>query len=64
MTLAVIADWDAELLRATAEHFQPSEDDDDIDPPCGHHLLISAAIISERPPESRLRNLAVLNDGG
>lgn len=59
VALAVFADWNGEQLRATAlEHFTRYDSDEDIDPPCGWNLLISAALISERTPGDRLKHLA------
>ena len=56
MTLAVFADFDARALRAAArEHHDPRSR---TPRPCGVGLLVSAALIAEKPPAARANLLA------
>jgi hypothetical protein len=50
-TLACFADWDTNKLRATAR--QHRFGDDGMDQPCGYHLCVSAALLSDKPPPDR-----------
>ncbi|HEX4531037.1 MAG TPA: hypothetical protein VIA11_16675 [Acidimicrobiia bacterium] len=50
-TLACFADWDPDKLRATArEHRMGGEGSDQ---PCGYHLCVAAALLSDKPPAAR-----------
>jgi hypothetical protein len=56
MTLAVFAEFDARALRATArKHHDPRSR---TPRPCGVGLLVSAALIAEKPPAVRANLLA------
>jgi hypothetical protein len=56
MTLAVFADFDARALRATArDHYGRRSR---MPRPCGVGLLVSAALIAEKPPAARANLLA------
>ena len=51
ITLACFADWDTHKLRATAREHRTG--DEGSDQPCGYHLCVSAALLSDRPPAAR-----------
>jgi hypothetical protein len=50
-TLACFAGWDTKKLRATARQHRLG--DDGMDQPCGYHLCVSAALLSDKPPADR-----------